>query len=154
MTNRHQRRRDASHLRLARPSGDAPEPSRAAKPIDPNTVPWCIHERREMTPRFAIGTRVRYSAEGPIVVMRGAQATVVGASQRLCRLLGPVMWKKAVCVPQLAQTCNRFHDEPAYWLDHLELADGRTHLDSDELAFPVWATEAWLVEIPRLVLAT
>lgn len=146
MSRQERRRAAAQHLRLASSNGKE-QPSAVAKPrpADPASVPWCVHAERKTVPRYAIGTRIRCLDTIPIVELRGATATIVSASQRLCRLLGPGSWARTfVKDANLADVMNRYHDEPAYYIDHVELADGRTHLDTETLAFPTWATEAWI----------
>lgn len=142
--NRHERRRDAAkHLRLASSNGKE-QPAPTPKQPDPASVPWCVHEEARVQPRYAVGTRVRYLETGPTVTMRGATAVVVTASQRLCRLMSLGMWQKSVTNPHIGEVVNRHHDEPAYFLDHITLRDGRTRLDMQELAFPIWAAESWI----------
>lgn len=156
--NRHDRRQQATvhRLRTAGANGHAvrrpPETDeertrRLAEatpqdPVSPESIPWCVHEERREPLRYAIGSRVRYL--GPIVKMQGGTATVVGASQRLCRLLGPTIWRRMVAEAKTTELVQTFHDEPAYWLDHCERANGETRADDAILGFPIWVTEAWI----------
>lgn len=171
--NRHDRRANTRHLRSARAAevtaptngngaheSPSPEQAALAEVLEPRSPPpfmWCIHELRETPPRFAIGTRVIY--RGPFPPMHGGSAIIVAAAQRVCRLLGLEDWRKA-CIgndkapPIPHELLESIHDHPAYYLDHLETKDGQTRAHDQRLAIPIWTAEAWLEEVPRIVLSS